>query len=156
MKEYYYTDGEQRFGPFTFDELKQQNISRNTLIWYEGLNNWTKAGSTNELSSFFHSEPPPIDTHQSTAHTYSEVQKPPKSWLIESILVTLFCCLPFGIAGIVNASRVESRFNNGDMPGAERASKEAKKWTKISLVLGLVIIGLYLIFGVLLTDFVLF
>jgi len=35
-------------------------------------------------------------------------QKPPKSWLVESILVTLFCCLPFGIAGIVNASRVES------------------------------------------------
>src|SRR4029079_6010877 len=36
--------------------------------------------------------------------------RPPKSWLAESILVTLFCCMPFGIAGIVNASRVESRF----------------------------------------------
>ena len=28
----------------------------------------------------------------------------PKTWLVESILVTLFCCLPFGIVGIVNAA----------------------------------------------------
>ena len=32
----------------------------------------------------------------------------PKTWLIESILATLFCCLPFGIVGIVNAARVNS------------------------------------------------
>lgn len=28
----------------------------------------------------------------------------PKTWMAESILVTVFCCLPFGIAGIVFAS----------------------------------------------------
>ncbi len=35
---------------------------------------------------------------------------PPKNHLVEAILVTLFCCLPFGIVGIVNAgvSRVLS------------------------------------------------
>ena len=59
-------------------------------------------------------------------------QKPPKSWLVESILVTIFCCLPFGIVGIVNASRVESRYYAGDIEGAMRASQEAGKWTKIA------------------------
>ena len=34
----------------------------------------------------------------------------PKNWLVESILVTIFCCLPFGIAGIVFASQVNSKF----------------------------------------------
>lgn len=67
-----------------------------------------------------------------------ENQKPPKSWLVESILVTLFCCLPFGIAGIVNASKVESRFNAGDHAGAESASAAAKKWTMIGLIIGVV------------------
>jgi len=73
-----------------------------------------------------------------------ETQKPPKSWLVESILVTLFCCLPFGIAGIVNAARVESRFFAKDYEGAIRASQEAKKWTIVSFAVGLIIILLYI------------
>ena len=66
-----------------------------------------------------------------------EYEAPPKSWLVESILVTLFCCLPFGIAGIVNASKVESRFYAGDFEGAEIASNEAGKWTKIGFFVGI-------------------
>lgn len=69
----------------------------------------------------------------------------PKTWLAESILATLFCCLPFGIAGIVNASKVESRFNSGDVDGAIRASDEAKKWTMISFWIGVGVTVLYII-----------
>ncbi|HLT53812.1 MAG TPA: CD225/dispanin family protein [Flavobacteriaceae bacterium] len=72
-------------------------------------------------------------------------QKPPKTWLVESILVTLFCCLPFGIAGIVNAAKVESRFNAGDVEGSLQASKEAGKWTKIGFWIGAAGIILYII-----------
>lgn len=72
-------------------------------------------------------------------------QRPPKSWLVESILVTLFCCLPFGIVGIVNASRVESRFYAGDIDGANRASAEAGKWTKIAFWIGIAVGVLYAI-----------
>ncbi len=70
-------------------------------------------------------------------------QKPPKNWLVESILVTMFCCMPFGIAGIVNASKVEARFYAGDLEGANRASKEAGKWTKIGFIIFIVGMGLY-------------
>lgn len=69
----------------------------------------------------------------------------PKNWLVESILVTIFCCLPFGIAGIVNASQVNSRYAAGDYEGAERASKEAGKWTKIAFFIGLGLLALYLL-----------
>lgn len=75
-------------------------------------------------------------------------QEPPKSWLVESILVTIFCCLPFGIVGIVNASRVESRYYAGDIEGAMRASQEAGKWTKVAFWLGLVVVILYVILAV--------
>ncbi|MDA7748273.1 CD225/dispanin family protein [Bacteroidia bacterium] len=70
---------------------------------------------------------------------------PPKSWMVESILVTLFCCLPFGIAGIVNASKVESKFYAGDIAGAKRASDEAGKWTKVSFFIGIGVVVLYAI-----------
>jgi hypothetical protein len=72
----------------------------------------------------------------------------PKNWLVESILVTLFCCLPFGIAGIVNAANVNSKYAGGDYAGAEAASKAAGKYTKIGFYCGIALIILYVIFFV--------
>ena len=69
-----------------------------------------------------------------------------KNYLVESILVTIFCCLPFGIAGIVFASQVNSKYAAGDFDGALQASNDAKKWMKWGLISGVVVIALYLIF----------
>ncbi len=68
----------------------------------------------------------------------------PKNWLVESILVTLFCCLPFGIVGIINAANVNSKYDAGDIEGALRASAEAGKWTKIGFWVGIAVVVLYL------------
>lgn len=70
----------------------------------------------------------------------------PKNWLVESILVTLFCCLPFGIVGIINAANVNSRYDAGDLAGALRASAEAGKWTKVGFAFGLGVVVLYFLF----------
>ncbi|MEP7256928.1 MAG: CD225/dispanin family protein [Flavitalea sp.] len=70
----------------------------------------------------------------------------PKNWLVESILVTIFCCLPFGIAGIVFAAQVNSKYDTGDYDGALKSSADAGKWTKIGLFVGLAFLVLYLIF----------
>ena len=64
----------------------------------------------------------------------------PKTWMAESILVTVFCCLPFGIAGIVFASKVSSLYAAGNYEAALQASKDAGKWTKIGFIVGLVVI----------------
>ena len=37
----------------------------------------------------------------------------PSTYLVLSILVTIFCCLPFGIVGIVYASKVDSSWYAG-------------------------------------------
>ena len=70
---------------------------------------------------------------------------PPKNWLVESILVTLFCCLPFGIAGIVFAAQVNSKWAAGDYNGALQASKDAGKWTKIGFFVGIAAAIIYCI-----------
>jgi hypothetical protein len=72
-------------------------------------------------------------------------ERPPKNWLIESILVTVLCCLPFGIVGIINATKVESRFYAGDIEGAEQSAAEAKKWTIVGLAVGGVVVVAYII-----------
>ena len=74
----------------------------------------------------------------------------PKNWLAESILVTLLCCLPFGIVGIVNAASVSSKYASGDYEGSLRASQEAAKWTKIGFWVGLGVVALYFLFFVVL------
>ncbi len=145
MKQYYYTNGADKFGPMSLEELKTKGITAETLVWYEGLDQWVKASTVPELASLFGANvPPPVQN--ATADFNSAPLIRPKTYLVESILVTLFCCMPFGIVGIVNAANVESRYNNGDYDGALRASNEAGKWTKIGFWIGLVGGILYFIF----------
>ena len=61
-----------------------------------------------------------------------------KTHLTEAILVTLFCCLPFGIVAIVNASKVSNLVAAGKYNEAVEASNNASKWVKISLIVGIV------------------
>jgi predicted secreted protein len=68
----------------------------------------------------------------------------PKNYLIESILVTIFCCLPFGIVGIVFAAQVNAKFDLGDYEGALKSSQEAKKWMTLGIISSLVIGFFYL------------
>lgn len=61
-----------------------------------------------------------------------------KTHLTEAILVTLFCCLPFGIVAIVNAAKVSSLVSAGKYNEAVEASNNASKWVKISLIVGII------------------
>jgi hypothetical protein len=60
-----------------------------------------------------------------------------ENWLVEAILVTILCCLPFGVVGIIFAAQVNSKLQAGDSDGAERARREAAKWTKIGFWVGI-------------------
>ncbi len=37
MKKYFYTNGKEQFGAFSLEELKDKNITQETLIWFKGL-----------------------------------------------------------------------------------------------------------------------
>jgi len=69
MKKYYvYKDGLQQ-GPFTIDELVNLNITHETLIWYEGIEDWKKAVELEELNVIIKNIPPPV--------TKNKTQTPP-------------------------------------------------------------------------------
>lgn len=49
MKDYYYLTGKDQNGPFTLDELKTKKLTRETLMWAEGMNTWEKIKDIPEL-----------------------------------------------------------------------------------------------------------
>ena len=88
-----------------------------------------------------------------SSSTYDpNMQRPPmpESYLVWGILVTVLCgCgMPLGIVSIINASKVGSAYAAGDYVGAEKASKDAKKWAIWGAVVGGVFVLLYLLFVV--------
>lgn len=70
----------------------------------------------------------------------------PSTWLIWSILVTIFCCFIPGIIAIIFSSQVSSRYYIGDVEGARRASRMAEIWIIVSFVLGVLAATLYIPF----------
>ena len=70
----------------------------------------------------------------------------PSTWLIWSILVTVFCCFIPGIIAIIFSSQVSSRYYSGDIEGAKRSSYLAEVWIIVSVVLGILTATFYLPF----------
>jgi hypothetical protein len=60
MKKYFYTDGIDKIGPFSIEELKQQNLTRETKVWYYGLENWTPLFEIDELKTISNQIPPAL------------------------------------------------------------------------------------------------
>src|SRR5918998_4485642 len=61
-------------------------------------------------------------------------------------IVSLFCCLPLGIAAVIFAAQVNNKVAAGDTAGALDASKKAKMFSYISIGLGLAGIICYVLF----------
>jgi hypothetical protein len=67
------------------------------------------------------------------------------NYLAQSILVTLFCCMPLGIPAIIFSAQVNGKIQAGDIPGALEASRKAKVWAWWSFGIGLLSSGAYAI-----------
>ena len=143
-RHYYYADGDDRGGPIDLGALRALGLTPDTLVWREGMADWRPAGELPELAELFAlpsaaAAPPPVPEGRPFAppptspldgqpraatpaprpKRYDDLGRtaPPKTWLVESIVATILCCLPFGFAGIVNASRWS--------PGVTRATTRA-------------------------------
>ncbi|MDT5029158.1 MAG: hypothetical protein QOE61_5584 [Micromonosporaceae bacterium] len=57
-------------------------------------------------------------------------------------IVAIFLFWPLAIPAIINASKVNPLAQSGDIAGAQTAAAESKKWSKLALIIGLVLYGL--------------
>ena len=67
------------------------------------------------------------------------------NYLAQSILVTLFCCLPLGIPAIVFSAQVNGKIQAGDIQGAMESSRKAKMWGWWSFGIGIVATIVYVL-----------
>lgn len=134
--ELYIIENNERRGPFPLEELSKRNVTPQTMVWRTGFAEWKQAKDVPELMGILSELPPDI----------TATVPMPKTWLVESILVTCFCCLPFGVVGIINSTKIESLYLNGQYEQALQHSQLAKKWTLWGLWTAVAFIFLYVIF----------
>lgn len=151
-KHYFYIEGNVQKGPVDLEGLRSAGLTKETPVWYDGLPEWTPAGNLPELSEMIYTPPatPPYTPAAAASprpqpQTYPVNQIPPmpKTWLVESIIVTLLCCKVFGIIGIIYAARVESLWNAKRYDEAEKASRNAGLWTKLGFFFVFILIISY-------------
>ena len=66
-----------------------------------------------------------------------------KNYLVESILVIIFCCVPFGVVALVYACHVNTFLEMREFDRAKYASEKAKMWVWLGFVCGFIGIVLY-------------
>ena len=116
MKQYYIFVNDEQVGPLNLEELKDKKISRETKVWFEGLEDWKSAGEVEELKTILNSIPPPINSFTSkppipqfenkkNVEIEIEDEETPK---ILGVKRNLF----FGILGVVAVLVIVMIFNN--------------------------------------------
>ena len=63
----------------------------------------------------------------------------PNSNMAFAIVTTCLCCVPFGIYAIIMANKVDTLYDMGEYEKAEMAANDAKKWSIIGMISGLIV-----------------
>ena len=132
MKKYYFNNGSEQEGPFSFEELKSKNIKRETEIWFEGLSDWTVADKVDELKELFVLTSPPPIKKKTTAtpppiiktKTENKEVKKPFSWTKILIIVVILSVVAYGGMEIYkDYSMSSSAYDNNYSTGSYQDKK---------------------------------
>jgi hypothetical protein len=153
---WYYSKNGMQLGPLSTEELSGKanggEVLPSDLIWREGMADWLPLSQVPEFQGAGGlATPPPI------AMGSVPIQQPPRyqagyvpgsvpNYLWQSIVVTVLCCLPFGVVSIVYAAKVDSLLAQGNIVGANAASQSAKKWAIAGVASWVLLFGAYMIF----------
>jgi hypothetical protein len=155
--EWYYAKHGKQEGPVDLATLQGMlnsgQVAPTDLVWHERMDEWTAAQEVPELNPqpvqpLAPTMVPPGGTQipqagipqvgmQQPMHAPVAHQHIP-NYLVPAILVTIFCCWPFGIPAIVFAAKVDGMVSRGDIAGALDSSNKAKTWSWVSFGFGLV------------------
>jgi hypothetical protein len=139
-------DGKQ-YGPVSVEQIRQWlaegRAKLETLAQAEGSADWKPLGQFPEFAATAPAGvvPPPVPPPPAAVQSRPYVP----SYLVPAILSTLCCCMPFGIIAIVFAAQVSSKLNAGDVPGAQKASTNARTWFWAAVLTGFIFSTLWLL-----------
>jgi hypothetical protein len=74
-------------------------------------------------------------------HTYpAQLQYPPPTYLVFTVLVTLFGFPPTGIIALVSSMRVNTLWKTGQHDKARKSSRRARNWGLLTLAIWVVVV----------------
>lgn len=134
-------------------EEKEQNISEPETVENQTTENETPKfeEAQPQLPPRMESVAPPYVNIYTAFQTPNTQQPMPKTFMVWSILATIFCCMPAGIIAIINSAMVSSKYFAKDYEGAKRASHNAEIWIIVSIVAGIIVNAIYTPLTLLLT-----
>ena len=126
----------QEYSPVELEEvrewIKEGRADANTLVCEMGEKQWVRLRDTSIFSADL------SKGQESQSGGVIQI-----NYLVPAILCTIFCCLPFGIAGILFAAQANSKTQQGDYDGANVAASRAKQMCILSFVFGVLTIIYY-------------
>lgn len=146
MKKYFYVGkDDSQCGPVDVQTLKAINITRDTLVWCDGMVNWTRAGEITDLAEIFTGIPPIIPPTPKVGYNVKPITNSklhsyrPDNNLIWAILTTIFFSPIIGIIAIVKANQVDSLWAMGNKKEAYACANSVVKWCWVGVGVSLFI-----------------
>lgn len=158
MKKYYYSDGSEQLGPFTFEELKRENITKDNLVWFAPMEDWRPAREIKELDPLFSSfdiskskyeeevisstqaekAQPKIESagesknlsHNDLLDTNTRTPKRPTTYLWQSIVVLIVLCNILSLGFAIAGVVNAAKVNSAYDRGEYAAAERASKMAK--------------------------
>ena len=78
MQKYFLHKDGRQVGPYTKEDLAQIRITRDTMLWFDGLVDWQEAGTIEELADLFRNQPPPFIPKNDTPPPHRDPQEKPR------------------------------------------------------------------------------
>lgn len=116
MKKFYIFINDEQIGPLSIEELKQHKISKETKVWFEGLEDWKNANEIDELKSILNSIPPPINSFTSKPPTPKFEDKKTTEMVLDEEetpkILGIKRNIFFGLVGVITLLIALMIFNN--------------------------------------------
>ncbi len=151
---YYIATNKQSQGPFTLEQLRNMDLCDDTLIWYDGLDEWKKLSKLPILQKqLAHTPEPPVFNEENYTENFlnknqlsdridkkSDINNfKPNNYLAEAIISILFFW-PTALIAIYKAVQVNKLYEKGKHYEAAHTALQARNWIIASLIICLVFI----------------
>ncbi len=131
-------------GPMSPANIARMGLTPDTMVWCNGMSQWTKARYVPDFAPYM----PPAYAPGAEPAARQEQPCPP-NYIVWSVISILLCCQVTGAFALIYSILVEYRYSNGNIDGAWSASRSAKTWNIVSIVLILIWLPLIFVTGLL-------
>jgi hypothetical protein len=129
MTEYYYSDGNAKHGPYTFEQIQAKRLTADTLVWHDNLPDWMRIAELPEFKGgVAHPKaPPPIPLEPAAPSAYIP-KSPARPLTAETPSITttarrymwLIIWCSFHILAWLLSSREVKFFNSAGIPKTDK------------------------------------